>query len=235
MPLTPMLRVFARRVSWPPMSALIDILCRGGCYWPRPPNGPGRALAIPDGGRFRIALPPNGGPQDESAPGNARPDERPSGGPAGKPARGKRKTAKVESAPAPESGVTYVRGVCRNGVFVLDPPADHAAGRGARPRVCETVEAAVRAAGASADPFDCIEFLVGLRWMTADALRRSGAMPWGEVDEIALSIAMEAVRDKAKDEGETLSAPVVTRKAAEAVASFSYFLDEAKERLAWMK
>jgi hypothetical protein len=101
--------------------------------------------------------------------------------------------------------------------------------------VFETAEAAARAAGASADPFDCVEFLVGMRWMTADVLRRSGAMPWSEVDEIALAIAMEAVRDKAKDEGTALSAPVATRKAAEAVASFPYFLDEAKERLAWMK
>ena len=36
--------------------ALIEILKRGGCYWPRLPGGPGRALAIPAGTRFRIAL-----------------------------------------------------------------------------------------------------------------------------------------------------------------------------------
>jgi len=204
------------------MSALIDILRKGGGYWPRPPKGPGRALAVPNGARFRIVLPPE------------QPLERPSGGPGGSPVKTaarpllrKARVPKPEPAPEPPVPIT-AGGVCRNGVFILD-------GGGA----FDSAEQAARAAGAHGDPFACVEFLVGHRWMSADQLRRSDALPWDEADELALAIAAEAIRAKLKEDGElpgeVPSEPVVWRKAADAVATFPYFLDEARERLNWIK
>jgi hypothetical protein len=172
------------------MSALTDILRNGGGYWPRPANGPGRAIAIPNGARFRIALPPE---PPESPP------------------------------------VAFVGGACRNGLFVLE------AGAGAKGggRAFDTIAAAAEAAGARGNLFTAVAFLVGERWMSADALRGADAMPWSEADELALDIAAAAIRDKLKENGETPSPAQVMRKAADAVVTFPYFLDEARERLAW--
>jgi len=197
------------------MSALTDILRNGGGYWPRPANGPGRALAIPNGARFRIALPADDG------------RERPSGGPSDRARwRGRRGAAKAEPPESPP--VAFVGGACRNGLFVLDEDA------GAKSaRTFDTIAAAAEAAGARGDLFTAVAFLVGERWMSADALRGSDAMPWNEADELALDIAAAAIRDKLKEDGETLSPAQVMRKAADAVAGFPYFLDEARERLAW--
>jgi hypothetical protein len=117
--------------------------------------------------------------------------------------------------------------VCRNGAFIIVDGVY--AGR------FETLAAAAETIGAPVDDlFARVEFLVGAEWMSADALRRSDALPWGEVDEVALAIAAETIRDKAKEIGETIGEAAVIRKAAEAVATFSHFHREARQRLAWM-
>lgn len=166
-------------------SALNDIVIRGGFWWPRPPESPGRALAIPNGARVRIAL--------------------------------------AEPAVPP-----FADGFCRDGRLVFEA----AAGR----RVFESAPAATAAVrGTPGDPFACVEFLAGERWMSADAIRRSGALPWDEADELALEIAIDAVREQIRDTGESLTKPEIVRKAAEAVAVSRYFRDEAEQRLEWLK
>jgi hypothetical protein len=162
--------------------ALINILKRGGFWWPRSPGAPGRALAIPHGARVRIAL---------------------------------------------DASDAFAIGVCRDGVLMLDQFPG---------RTFASAPAALAAArGTPGDPFACVEFLAGERWLSADALRQSGALPWDEVDELALEIAVDAVREQIRDTGESLSEPEVVRKAAEVVAVSRYFRDEAQQRLEWMK
>jgi hypothetical protein len=216
------------------MNALIEILRRGGCYWPRPPKAPGRALAVPSGARFRIALPPN---QPEV-------HERPSGGPdermVGRARKALKRALLKGQKPAPDGARTdaaaapppvYAGGVCRDGLFVLD---EGVVANGAKAiRVFDTGEAAARAAGAAGDAFACVEFLVGEQWLSAAALSRPDALPWAEADELAIDIAAAAIADKLKADGETLSRAAMIRKAADAVAAFSYFTEEARERLKW--
>ncbi|MGE5538564.1 MAG: hypothetical protein ACM30I_08085 [Gemmatimonas sp.] len=166
------------------MSALIDILKAGGCYWPA--TAPGRALAIPNRARFRVALDTPGAPP-------------------------------------------FAAGVCRDGWFGFEdgPRAG---------RAFESAPAAVEAVGGTqGDAYRRMEFLAGGHWMSADAIRGSGALPWDEADELALAIAIDAVRDKTRSAGEALSAPALVRKAAEVVAVSPYFLDEARQQLDWMK
>jgi hypothetical protein len=163
---------------------LIDVIKRGGFWWPRRPGHPGPALAIPSGARLRVAL--------------ADPAVRP-----------------------------FADGICRNGTLVLDRFPD---------RAFDDAPAAVAAVRpAPGDPFTCVEFRVGERWLSADALRGSGAMPWDEADELALDIAIDAVREQIRDTGETLSRAEIVRKAADAVAVSPYFVDEARERLRWLR
>jgi hypothetical protein len=166
-------------------NALINIVTRGGFWWPRAPEGAGRALAIPNGARVRIALAEPGAPP-------------------------------------------FVDGVCRDGRLVFEASAGSRVFESAR-----TATAAVRPS--PGDPFACVEFLAGERWMSADALRRSGALPWDEADELALEIAIDAVREQIRDTGETLPEPEIVRKAADAVGVSHYFIDEAKQRLEWLK
>jgi hypothetical protein len=163
--------------------ALINILKHGGFWWPRSPGGPGRALAIPNGSRIRIAL--------------------------------------------GDSPDAFATGVCRDGVLTLDPLPG---------RTFATAPAALAAARAMpGDPFACVEFLAGERWLSADALRRSGALPLDEIDELALEIAVDAVREQIRDTGEALTDAEVARKAAEVVAVSRYFREEAQQRLEWLK
>jgi hypothetical protein len=166
-------------------SALNNIVIRGGFWWPRPPEAPGRALAIPNGARVRIAL--------------------------------------TEPANPP-----FAEGICRDGRLVFETTSGL--------RTFDSAPAATAAVrGAPGDPFTCIEFLAGERWMSADAIRRSGALPWDEADELALEIATDAVREQITDTGESLTEPEIIRKAAEVVAVSRYFRDEAEQRLEWLK
>ena len=129
-----------------------------------------------------------------------------------------------ESASPPFSG-----GICRDGAFRVDDGP--CAGR-----TFDSAAGAVAAVRDSpGDPFLCVAFLAGGKWLSADEIRRSGALPWDEADELALDIAIDAVRDKLRQNGEPLIEPALTRKAAEVMAVSPHFLDEAKQRLEWMK
>jgi hypothetical protein len=120
----------------------------------------------------------------------------------------------------------FIQGVCRDGYFVITE------GSHSGVQFCSANEAVNTIREPSSNAFLHMHFQIDGRWVRADDFRRSSSSQLDDAEELALQIALDAVRRNQK--GQELDSPQALRAAARWVTKRPHMIEEARRFLASM-